>query len=696
LGINITPVCVPPTVVNPIPYIPPSPPIPATAAEYTVTYDLGWNYDVLITSGFDITLSIDNTFVGLSTAGVAIGFSNFTDWGLVGLGKFPLYLYFEGNRVSVIKDNAIVWGQSIRAVDDVFKLIQFGTQVSVQKNDVEIYKADVLAGGRVAAGGIIYKADDKICLSKTEEGEPLYLAESPGISGSGGSDITLPAMSVIGYEGSYGIGDVTLPAPTVAGLTEGHGGAGIDLPALFVSAVEGFGGFALIDLPVLGSSGYASDALSGYAVIDLPTIDVIGADAGGYQSGDAVLPAMTANGSAGATVPVAQGADVAIPHLLFGITGLTGTIGGADISIPPLDAVGAENAIYGELDKSLPALQVLGGQIPVYSGVLDGYFQPLEMSQGFGTTYPPNTLDGSIDGLEGELWGGAYLNQDLGDLEVVTLTGTVTNVGRLDGTFLPMEMNSTGLVGAYGEIAGRLGNPLEGELRGGAFLDGAIPGLVGELSATLGIVGRLDGTFPALTGELSGTVQATGRADITLPALEVLWGILDGYLPGLSGELAQTAITVQDYTAWVMNMKTGAISRYPAYAFNFLCRWHDGNYIVREDGIYLIGGEYDIDQPIEAGFTLPSTDMGVSTEKIAPRLYMQGRMDGQFAVTTMADELDPVRSVSIIRPGVGYHRCKLPRGIRGTHLEFDVDNVSGADFEIEQVDVLVADTGRKI
>jgi hypothetical protein len=39
---------------------------------------------------------------------------------------------------------------------------------------------------------------------------------------------------------------------------------------------------------------------------------------------------------------------------------------------------------------------------------------------------------------------------------------------------------------------------------------------------------------------------------------------------------------------------------------------------------------------------------------------------------------------------------KLPRGVKGNHLEFEVSNVDGADFEIESVDLLVHLTGRKL
>ena len=46
--------------------------------------------------------------------------------------------------------------------------------------------------------------------------------------------------------------------------------------------------------------------------------------------------------------------------------------------------------------------------------------------------------------------------------------------------------------------------------------------------------------------------------------------------------------------------------------------------------------------------------------------------------------------------GVDYWRVRLPRGLEGHHWKFEVANVDGADFEIEQTDVLIHKTGRKL
>jgi hypothetical protein len=47
-------------------------------------------------------------------------------------------------------------------------------------------------------------------------------------------------------------------------------------------------------------------------------------------------------------------------------------------------------------------------------------------------------------------------------------------------------------------------------------------------------------------------------------------------------------------------------------------------------------------------------------------------------------------------PGVNYWRAKMGRGGKGHHAQIAVDNVDGADFEVEQVDALIKVLGRKI
>ena len=64
-------------------------------------------------------------------------------------------------------------------------------------------------------------------------------------------------------------------------------------------------------------------------------------------------------------------------------------------------------------------------------------------------------------------------------------------------------------------------------------------------------------------------------------------------------------------TTYCINPYTGATTEYENFDFNSLCQAHDGNYYgVTSAGIFKLGGNYDVDQPIGAMIGLGRTDFG--------------------------------------------------------------------------------------
>ena len=605
-------------------YIPPNPPVAPTPTEYSISYDLGWNYDVFIGSGSNLSVTISTTEVSRATSGIVVGFSNLADWGLSGIGKIPVFVLFEGDQVSVFNGGTRVWGQITRAEADVFRLNQYGTQVSVFKNDVQIYNADVLSGGPVVAGAIIYKAEDYICLPVLGEGTILGATTGPIATGEG--DVNLPAFVVTGYEGSsYAVGEVTLPSLELDSTTGNHGEAAITLPPIYVFSADRSVGWALTTLPVVEVSAYAIDGLSGYAVVSLPSFSAVGSDSSGYGFGTTSLPVVTVEASGEFAIPVAQGASFSIPHLMGAATGLTGEIGGIASDLPVFDAVGADRAIYGEVVTELPVPRLFAGELPSYSGVLNGWLGRLEVQDLYGTVYPVNSLVGTIDSPEAvDIHGGGQLDTDIAAM-TGELTGTVTNVARFDLTLSALTMNSTGLSGAYGEIDVYFTDlTTTAELWGGGFADGTFGALTGTLSGTSGLVGVLDGTIAGLTGLLTGTREDFGELDGTIAALEPLYGILSGDLGGLQGTLSGGLVVVAAYDAWVMNKSNGAVTTYPDYEFRHLVRWNGQSIVANDVGLYEIAGNDDDGTDIDAVFGLPTSDYGSAQEKRVPRFYLKG------------------------------------------------------------------------
>ena len=670
------------------PYMPPIPGVPPTPAELAVEYDLGWNYTIDIDSGRNLAVSISLENVKKGTAGVAVGVSTLVNSVLEGIGKYVVFMLFEGNLFSIFKKGVRVYGAIARDDADVFTLSRYEGAIAVLRNDIVIWIEDDIFpyDGFAFFSANIYKALDSFCITEGMVADSVFI-------GTGGAEFELPPFDVIG--GLYSEADFKLPAFQVDAVAYNHGGADITLNAFFAIGADRPMGWGMPELPRFAAEGFSFGTDIAYGQVELPGFSAF---SGSGPQADAVvkLPAFQADGGGDFAIPVAVGADVAIAGLLSAALGKTGSIGGADVSLGAFDAVGADRDIYGEVDIELPAMWGIAGQLPAYDGILNGFMEGLEVVDFYGTALPLNSLYGLLPTLAGGLKSGAVLDVSLGGLEAASLQGTLDVVARFDITLPQLDMVSSATTWAIGEASGVLGDPLDGELYGGCALSGDLVGLDGDLTGVTGAVASIDGSMQGLQGLITATSEVFGVLDGTMGGLEALWGILDGEIVGLEGELIEQPLPVSEYVAWVMNLVHRGVTRYPGYPFDFIVRWRGQHYLANSTGLFLYGGDKDSGAKIDAAFALPPSDYGSVQEKRVPRLYLKGRTTGQLNVAVAMDEGDQHQGLADGKSGVDYRRWKLPRGIKGHLVSFEVSNTDGADFEVEQVDALIHLTERKI
>lgn len=132
----------------------------------------------------------------------------------------------------------------------------------------------------------------------------------------------------------------------------------------------------------------------------------------------------------------------------------------------------------------------------------------------------------------------------------------------------------------------------------------------------------------------------------------------------------------------ILNTLTAAVSEY-SLAPQSITPTHMGDAL----GLYLLGGELDDDQPIVAEVITGDTQWGSSLKKHLDMVYfaMTGS-DGELIVKGKADEYRysfPVR-------GSGQSRCKPGMGIRENYLAFGFSNPDGSDFQLDRIEVSVA------
>jgi hypothetical protein len=155
--------------------------------------------------------------------------------------------------------------------------------------------------------------------------------------------------------------------------------------------------------------------------------------------------------------------------------------------------------------------------------------------------------------------------------------------------------------------------------------------------------------------------------------------------------LAQIAIDNGVYLAWVVNTETHAFTSYANYPFNSFATIGGKLYGAKTDGIYLLEGDDDAGVAIDAFARAGLDDFGSSKLKRMPSMYLGYTTSGRMLmkVTVMGDagdreehwyELED-RPANALREG----RVKLGRGLKSTYWGFELANVDGADFSLDEI-----------
>lgn len=133
--------------------------------------------------------------------------------------------------------------------------------------------------------------------------------------------------------------------------------------------------------------------------------------------------------------------------------------------------------------------------------------------------------------------------------------------------------------------------------------------------------------------------------------------------------------------AIVFNTLTGAVSEYDSFAFHAITPTHAGSVL----GLYALGGNLDIDQPIVATVTTGKTLFGASLKKFLDLVYFALKGSGTSSLTVVGEATSYTYTFPVRATGVS--RAKPGRGIRENYLAFGYSNTDGADFTLDRIEV---------
>ena len=256
------------------------------------------------------------------------------------------------------------------------------------------------------------------------------------------------------------------------------------------------------------------------------------------------------------------------------------------------------------------------------------------------------------------------------------LSGTLSMATSFKGALVsPFPVMS----GVTGEVfSGKLVAPMP--VMSGGFVSvtlfkGSLTSPMPVLKGTLGVawVGKLVAPMPVLIGSLVGsTYQFNG---VLVAPMPVMQGII--------------SIPVSDsFNVLVMNLSNKFLSFYQNYNFNSACKFN-GQYIAAgADGLYLLTGLDDNGTDIDASILLGDYDFGMDNIKTRPELFVNYSGDGdlQVSLNVDQDEMDgPYEIPAPHETKVQTRKARLPKGYRGSHYQYLLENVQGSHVNIQNL-----------
>lgn len=138
------------------------------------------------------------------------------------------------------------------------------------------------------------------------------------------------------------------------------------------------------------------------------------------------------------------------------------------------------------------------------------------------------------------------------------------------------------------------------------------------------------------------------------------------------------------YTGWVMNTESFAVSEYSNYPFNSFAQIAGKYYGANSNGLYLLEGDTDAGDAIEAYVSLGLTNFGEPRTKRMRAAHIGIRSDGKTLLRVKTDSNDTkYYEIEESKNGLSSKKVPMQRNLLSTYWHFTLENVNGSDFELD-------------
>jgi hypothetical protein len=143
--------------------------------------------------------------------------------------------------------------------------------------------------------------------------------------------------------------------------------------------------------------------------------------------------------------------------------------------------------------------------------------------------------------------------------------------------------------------------------------------------------------------------------------------------------------------AVVMHLFNYAVTEYKNYNFNSLLHVNGVFIGINEEGIYLLDGNDDLGEPIQARIKSGLEDFAAKGAITVPReAWLSYRSDNAMQLDVKTDEVMDLPSMIFAKVATAITECraKLGRGIKSRFFTWDLKNIGGSDFSLESLRIL--------
>lgn len=228
---------------------------------------------------------------------------------------------------------------------------------------------------------------------------------------------------------------------------------------------------------------------------------------------------------------------------------------------------------------------------------------------------------------------------------------------------------------------------IEGEATPTVTYDVTFESTMGISSTMTGSLSMLESILASLTlgGSMTGLLSLNGSIVVRLVMSDAMIAAIEG-----SGAVPSEQV-------WVLNLDSGATSRYTEYGFNSYLTLNGKQYGVADDGLYELGTANDNGDNIDASLRLAVSQLDSVKEKRQFSAYAAVASDDVMLLKVVVDGGDEyVYEARSSSTSMQTHRIDIGRGLRGTHWQFTVANNGGADFDLQSLEFRPIDGKRRV